>query len=283
MKKILRDEKEFPQKLKNIKPIVKHIYVEGNLENLNQFGIAIIGSRNSSKQGEKLTREFTKKLVENGINIISGLAIGIDTIAHKSCIQYGGKTIAVIGSGLKHIYPEENYELYKNILESGGTVITEYSPEELPDSKNFPARNRIVSALSEGVLVIEGKYRSGTTITGKYGLKQGKEVFCIPHGIENNYGEGPNSLIKQGAKLVSMPNEIIETFMKKGVTFENKSKKQKRYKDEILKILSEEILTKEEIAIKTGKSISEINQRITILELEEKITQENGKGYRIIE
>lgn len=283
MKKILRDEKEFPQKLKNIKPIVKHIYVEGNLENLNQFGIAIIGSRNSSKQGEKLTREFTKKLVENGINIISGLAIGIDTIAHKSCIQYGGKTIAVIGSGLKHIYPEENYELYKNILESGGTVITEYSPEELPDSKNFPARNRIVSALSEGILVVEGKYRSGTTITGKYGLKQGKEVFCIPHGIENNYGEGPNSLIKQGAKLVSMPNEIIETFMKKGVTFENKSKKQKRYKDEILKILSEEILTKEEIAIKTGKSISEINQRITILELEEKITQENGKGYRIIE
>lgn len=153
----------------------------------------------------------------------------------------------------------------------------------MPDSKNFPKRNRIVSALSDGILVVEGKYRSGTTITGKFGLEQGKKVFCIPHGIENNYGTGPNSLIKKGAKLVSNPNEIIEIFEKEGIIFKKNKREKKHYDDEILKILADEILTKEEIAIKTGKSISEINQRITILELEEKITSENGKGYRIIE
>lgn len=283
MIEIKRNEKNFPKKLKKIKPTIKQIYIEGNLENLNKFGIAIIGSRNSSKEGEKITKEFTKKLTEKGINIISGMALGIDSVAHTTCLQNGGKTIAVLGSGLNHIYPKENYKLYKNILETGGTIITEYPPEVLPHPKNFPLRNRIVSGLSDGILVIEGKHRSGTTITGRYGLKQQKEVFCIPHGISNSYGTGPNSLIKEGAKLITTPREIIEIFEEKGITFKNKNKTRPKYKDEILKLLSEEILTKEQIAIKTNKTISEINQRITILELEEKITEDSGKGYRIIE
>ncbi len=282
MKIIKKDDSDFPEKLKNIKPQIKQIYIEGKLENLNEFGIAIIGSRNSSKQGEEITKEFTKKLIEKGINIISGMAIGIDSVAHTTCVQNGGKTIAVIGSGLNSIYPKENYELYKKILETGGTIVTEYSPETKANPKNFPLRNRIVSGLADGILVIEGKYRSGTTITGKYGLKQGKEVFCIPHGISNSYGTGPNSLIKEGAKLITTPNEIIKNFEQKGRTFEKYTYK-KQYKDEILKLLSEEILTKEQLAIKTNKSIAEINQRITILELEEIITEDAGKGYRIIE
>lgn len=282
MKIIKKDDSDFPEKLKNIKPQIKQIYIEGKLENLNEFGIAIIGSRNSSKQGEEITKEFTKKLIEKGINIISGMAIGIDSVAHTTCVQNGGKTIAVIGSGLNNIYPKENYELYKKILETGGTIVTEYSPETKANPKNFPLRNRIVSGLADGILVIEGKYRSGTTITGKYGLKQGKEVFCIPHGISNSYGTGPNSLIKEGAKLITTPNEIIKNFEQKGRTFEKYTYK-KQYKDEILKLLSEEILTKEQLAIKTNKSIAEINQRITILELEEIITEDAGKGYRIIE
>lgn len=282
MRLIKRNEKEFPEKLRNIKPKIKQIYIEGDINNLNKFGIAIIGSRNSSKEGEKITKEFSKKLTEKGINIISGMAIGIDSVAHKTCLQNGGKTIAVLGSGLNNIYPKENYNLYKEILETGGTVITEYPPEMPPNSKTFPRRNRIVSGLSEGIIVIEGKGRSGTTITGKYGLEQGKEVFCIPHGISNSYGTGPNSLIKQGAKLITNTNEILETFETKGFKFKEHTNK-KQYKDEILKLLSEEILTKEELASKTNKSISEINQKITLLELEEKITEEPGKGYRIIE
>lgn len=208
---------------------------------------------------------------------------GIDSEAHNCCIENGGKTIAVLGSGLNNIYPKENYELYKKILKSGGTVITEYSPETPPINTNFPKRNRIISGLSDGILVIEGKYRSGTTITGQYGLKQGKELFCIPHGISNSYGTGPNYLIKEGAKLVTKPEEIIKQFESKGYKLENNSKNIKQYNNEILNLLSEEILTKEELAIKANKSISEINQQITMLELEEKITHDVGKGYRIIE
>lgn len=209
--------------------------------------------------------------------------IGIDKVAHEACIQHGGKTIAVLGSGLNNIYPKENYNLYKKILESGGTVITEYSPEVPPTSKNFPKRNRIISGLSDGILVIEGKYRSGTTITGKYGIEQGKEVFCIPHGISNTYGTGPNELIKKGAKLVTCPEEILKQFESKGKQFKSIHINNYKYDDEILNLLSKEMLTKEEISIKTNKSISEINRKITLLELDEKIKYETGKGYRIIE
>lgn len=283
MQIIKRDSKEFPEKLRKIEPKIKQIYVEGNLENLKQFGIAIVGSRNSSKEGEKITKEFTKKLTENGINIISGMAVGIDSIAHTTCLKNGGKTIAVLGSGLKNIYPKENDKLYKEIIETGGTIVTEYPPETKPTPKTFPLRNRIISGLSEGILVIEGKYRSGTTITGRHGIKQEKEVFCIPHGISNSYGTGPNALIKEGAKLITTPNEIIKCFEEKGQKFKKVKKIKYNYKDEILNLLSEEILTKEELAIKTNKTIAEINQRITMLELEEKITEYNGKGYGIIE
>lgn len=282
MIRIEREEEIFPDKLKNVNPRIEKIYVEGNKENLNEFGIAIVGSRNSSKEGEKITREFTKKLVEMGINIISGLAVGIDAVAHETCIENGGKTIAVIGSGLNKIYPKENYNLYKKILENGGTVVTEYSENTSPSSQNFPLRNRIISGLSEGIIVVEGKYRSGTIITGRYGLNQGKAVFCIPHGLSNAYGTGPNGLIKKGAKLVTTVKEITQYFEKMGIKFEENQNKRK-YDNEILKLLEKEILTKEEIAKRLNKNISEINQQITILELEEIITEDYGKGYRIIE
>lgn len=153
----------------------------------------------------------------------------------------------------------------------------------MPNPKNFPQRNRIISGLSDGIVVVEGKYRSGTTITGTYGLKQEKEVFCIPHSLNNSYGTGPNSLIKKGAKLVTSVQDVIETFENKGIKFEKENIKKEQYENEILKLLSREILTKEELAIKAHKSISEINQQITILELEERITEEYGRGYRIIE
>ena len=278
---IAEKEKTFPLRLKNISPKVNQIYIEGNYENLNGFNIAIIGSRNSSKEGEKIAREFTRKLTDLGINIISGLALGIDTIAHKECIRNGGKTIAVIGSGFNNIYPEENYRLYENILSTGGTVVSEYSKDEPPNSKNFPKRNRIISALSDGILVVEGKYRSGTTITAQYGLSQNKPVFCIPHSIFNNYGTGPNWILKKGGIPVTDIKDILEYYSKKGMDFVQ-SKKEDKYNNEILQILSQEKLNKEELAIKMNKTISEINHQITLLELEEKI-EDYGGIYRIIE
>ncbi len=268
-----KDDPLFPIKLKKVRPKVKRLYIEGNEQILNNFGIAIIGSRNSSKEGEKITEEIVTKLVKKDIVIISGLAKGIDSKAHQTCINSGGKTIAVIGSGFNNIYPKENEKMYKRIIETGGTIVSEYPPDTPVDSRNFPKRNRIVSGLSEGVVVIEGKYRSGTTITAQYALNQNKKVFCLPHSISNSYGIGPNSIIQKGGILITKADDIIKEFQKDGIKFKEKEIK-KNYKSDILKLLSKEILTKEELSIKTNKSISEINQELTILELEGIITEE---------
>ncbi len=268
-----KDDPLFPIKLKEVRPKVKRLYIEGNERILNNLGIAIIGSRNSSKEGEKITEEIVTKLVKKDIIIISGLAKGIDSKAHQVCINSGGKTIAVIGSGFNNIYPKENEKIYKRIIETGGTIVSEYPPDTPVDSRNFPKRNRIISGLSEGVVMIEGKYRSGTTITAQYALNQNKKVFCLPHSISNSYGIGPNSIIQKGGILITKADDIIKEFHKDGIKFKEKEIK-KNYKSDILKLLSKEILTKEELSIKTNKSISEINQELTILELEGIITEE---------
>lgn len=211
--------------------------------------------------------------MKKDIIIISGLAKGIDSKAHQTCINNGGKTIAVIGSGFNNIYPKENEKMYKRIIETGGTIVSEYAPDTSVDSRNFPKRNRIVSGLSEGVVMIEGKYRSGTTITAQYALNQNKKVFCLPHSISNSYGIGPNSIIQKGGILITKADDIIKEFQKDGIKFKEKEIK-KNYKSDILKLLSKEILTKEELSIKTNRSISEINQELTILEIEGIITEE---------
>lgn len=280
MKIIGKEDLLFPQKLKRLK--ISEIYVEGNEKIINNFGIGVVGSRNSSREGERITQEFVKQFCKYNMNIISGMAKGIDSMAHQTCINNGGITIAVLGSGFNHIYPKENKILYEEIIRSGGAVISEYPPETEPDSQHFPKRNRIISALSDGILMIEGKHRSGTTITAEYGFKQKKPVFCLPHSISNSYGTGPNSIIKKGGILVTQAKDIIKYYEDKNIKFIKKESK-KNYNNKILRLLSDEILTKEELAIRLNKSISEVNQELTMLELEGTITQEYGKGYRIIE
>lgn len=274
MKIIERTDELFPRKLLQVKPKIERIYVEGDETILNNFGLAVIGSRNSSKEGEKLTDEFVSRLVKNNINIISGMAIGIDSKAHRACMTNGGKTIAIIGSGFDNIYPKENIGLFQKIIETGGAVISEYPPEAEVATENFPRRNRIVSGLSDGVLVIEGKYRSGTTITAKYAFEQKKPVFCMPHSVFNSYGTGPNWLIQKGGILVTNQQDIIDYYQSKGIEFQTVQNKRKYYDDEILQLLSEEILTKEELTEKLNKTISEINQRLTMLELDGIISEE---------
>ena len=283
VKVIRREDDTFPDKLRREDLKIKQIYVEGNEKILNDFGIAVIGSRNSSKEGEKITQEFVEQLCDKKINIISGLAKGIDSKAHKTCIINKGKTIAVIGSGHNYIYPKENKKLFGEIIKQGGAIISEYPPETEPKSSNFPQRNRIISGLSDGIIVIEGKYRSGTTITADYGIKQKKPVFCLPHGINNSYGTGPNKIIKNGGILVTEPHDIITYYENKNIKFKKVERKMP-YDNEIIRLLLiEKNLEKEEIAIKLNKSISEINQELTLLELEGIITEDIEKGYKIIE
>ena len=174
------NENEYPKKLKKIYAPPQELYVLGNSEILNENSIAIVGCRNCSTYGANMAKKFGYELSKKGVNIISGLARGIDTYSHIGSLMANGKTIAVLGSGLDKIYPAENKKLCKAIIEKGGAIITEFPMGTKPEKTNFPIRNRIISGLSDGILVIEAKERSGTLITVGYGLEQGKEIFVIP-------------------------------------------------------------------------------------------------------
>ena len=173
----------YPKKLIEIKNPPKKLYVEGNEKLLNNISLAIVGSRDCSEYGIKYAKKFSKVISSNNITIISGLAIGIDTVAHETAKKCRGNTIAVLGGGLNKIFPKENERLFKEILENDGCIISEYGPNEEVDMKNFPKRNRIISGIATGILVVEAAYRSGSAITAKYGFEQNKKVFCIPRDI----------------------------------------------------------------------------------------------------
>ncbi len=204
-------DKNYPKSLENIfmPPLI--LFYQGNINLFNKKALAVVGSRYNSPYGEKVAKKFVCDLVRHDFNIISGLAYGIDSIAHKACIDNNGKTIAVLGSGLLHIYPKEHSEL-ANVIAKEHLLISEYPPHVLPQKTHFPFRNRIVSGLANGVLVIEAKERSGTLITCDYALDQGKDIFVVPNNIFDQNSIGTNNLIKQGAKLVTNINDILESF-----------------------------------------------------------------------
>lgn len=210
IKVISINDKEYPESLKRIydPPIV--LYANGNLNLLNNKSIAIVGCRLCSVYGKIITKKLAYNLSEKNITIISGMARGIDTYAHIGALEAKGRTIAVLGSGIDVIYPKENERLYYEIIKNNGLIISEYIIGTKPIPINFPKRNRIISALSSGVLVTEAKIRSGSFITVDFALEQGKEIFAVPGNINSVNSEGTNSLIKQGAKLVTSVDDILD-------------------------------------------------------------------------
>ena len=205
----------FPSKLKNLSDCPICLYVRGDLTTLdfeNNLFIAVVGTRKPSAYGEQITKKFTADLVSSGFIIVSGLALGIDTIAHTTALDYGGKTVAVLGCGVDIVYPPSNRALYEKIIGGGGLIISEFPPGQLVRSGLFVARNRLVSGLSQGVLVIEGAADSGALITAKYAAIQGREVFAPPAPITSPMSAAPNILLKQGAKLVTATSDILEEF-----------------------------------------------------------------------
>lgn len=282
------EDKRYPVQLKNIKNPPKQLYVKGNIELLKTNIISIIGSRACSKNGIELARKFSKELVHQEITIASGMATGIDTIAHQTTLNEKGKTIAVLGNGFKSIFPKENIGLYKQIIKSGGLVITEYPPEEKAKSKNFLERNRIVSGLSLGILVIEAAYRSGTSVTAKLAKEQGRKVFALPHEVGDIHGIGTNRLIREGAKIVTTTKDIIEEFSfiqykelrkeKETQTHEIRKTCSNKEYNEIYKYITEKPISLNEIHRKSNKSMNEINNILLMLELEGYVEKVVG-GY----
>ncbi len=271
----------YPTALKTIENVPKQLYVMGNEEILNNICFSIIGSRSCTEKGIKIAEEMAKELCEYNVCIVSGLALGIDTAAHRGALLGGGKTIAVLGAGFEYIYPEENKQLVENILETGGALITEYPPGEPVKSTHFPKRNRIVSGLSIGTLVVEAHYRSGTSITARLASKQGRKVFAIPSGIDEKYGIITNQLIKNGAILTRNIDDIVREYDFLQKIEEKKESKLRiplEYK-EIYDILSIKEMQIEEIKKRSKKDVKQINSMLTMMELEGYIKQLPGKFY----
>jgi len=209
--KIDMNSKYYPERLKNIASPPKQLYCLGNLELLNyDKNIAIIGSRDCSYYGERVTKDFSFNLAKEDICIVSGLAKGIDSFAHIGALNAKGKTIAVIGSGLDNIYPKENIKLAQSIVKNSGLIISEYPLGSLPLKQHFPTRNRIISGLSDGVLVTEARKNSGTNITVNFALEQGKDVFVIPGNIYSKTSDGTNFMISEGAIPVTSYKDILK-------------------------------------------------------------------------
>ena len=261
----------------------------GNKEILNNKGIAIIGSRDCTEEGKQNARLFSSNIAKSGFSVISGMAKGIDATAHSGALEVKGKTIAVLGCGPKCIFPPENRYIYETILKMGGAIVSEYPGSTRAESERFRQRNRIISGLSLGVLVIEAEYRSGTTITARFAKEQGRDVFCIPNSITNKKGRGTNILLQKGAKLVLQPKEIIEGYTgekAKQISIEELEENKKSeityangIKEEYKELYS--FLAKgfgiNEIIINTGINLQELYEMLFLMEIDGIIKNVNGK------
>lgn len=211
-----KKDKEYPERLRQIEGAPIGIYIRRQskrqrLESFCKVSLAVVGTRKATAYGREVVKRLVAGLCDAGVTIVSGLALGIDAIAHKTALDAGGKTIGVLGSGLDRIYPAENRQLAQKMVESGqGILVSEFPLGYPPYRENFPLRNRIVSGLSLGVLVVEGTDKSGTLLTAAAAASQGRDVFAVPGTIFSSTSKAPHILLKQGAKLVETIDDILE-------------------------------------------------------------------------
>ena len=264
------EDAEYPDTLKNIPDPPVFLFAKGNLDILNQPGIAIVGTRNMSAYGKRVVENMIPEFVQAGLVTISGLAAGIDSEVAKETIRAGGKTIAVLGHGLAAIYPKMNARLADEIIESDGLLLSEYPIHIRPDKYTFPARNRIIAGLSLGTIVAEAASQSGSLITASLALEDGKEVFAIPGQIFDPNVEGTHHLIqKGGAKLITSAEDVLNEL---GVVMPEGGK-QSNYKaqtpdeSEVLKNLTTMPQSVDEIVEKSGMSVPQVNATLTLMEL----------------
>ncbi len=215
---ITKEDPEYPDLLKQIYDPPFCLFVRGIMKK-DEFPIAVVGTRKFTAYGKQVTEELVRDLVAQGMTIVSGLALGIDGIAHDATLQTQGRTVAVLGGGNddRYIQPRFHFQLAQRIISSGGAVITEYPPGTMPTNYTFPKRNRIIAGMSLGTLVIEAAESSGALITSQCALDTNREVFAVPHNITSPTGIGPNNLIKMGAKPVTNANDILEALNLKNV------------------------------------------------------------------
>lgn len=274
---------DYPENLKNIPgaPIV--LYVKGEMKPEDNFAIGIVGSRQASFYGLKAAEKFAAELCGRGFTIVSGMASGIDTAAHRSALKAGGRTLAVMGSGFNNIYPRENKGLAGEIAQAGA-VISEFPLDAQPLRENFPRRNRIISGLSLGLLVAEAARNSGALITADFALEQGREVFALPGKIDSYSSFGANALIKQGAKLVTEVEDILEEFnLTPASSGREVSGPKYNLKNEsegkLYELITPRGILLDELIAKANMDIPEISAILLALQLKKLVRQLPGKQF----
>jgi len=282
-------DRQYPEMLKEIPDAPLIIYVKGQGA-WQQKAFAIVGARKCSFYGQQIAEKIARELAEVDFNIISGMARGIDTFAHIGALKARGQTVAVMGCGLAHVYPLENKELMQEI-EENGCIISEFPMLTFPYSFNFPRRNRIISGLSLGVLVVEASKRSGALITADFALEQGREVFAIPGRMDSPFAKGTNNLIRQGAKIVTNIEDILEEFsielkernFKEGDLIHEESNFDLSISDEekdIYRLIGNTPQHIDEIASKKGDDLSKTASILLQLELKRLVKALPGKIYK---
>ncbi|MBT9164212.1 MAG: DNA processing protein DprA [candidate division WS2 bacterium] len=273
-------DRDYPVLLKESKSPPLVIYTRGNKSLLQEDSISVVGTRKPTPYGRKIAFELSAYLADY-LTIVSGLALGIDSEAHKGALKGSKKTIAVLGSGFHYPYPPENKELFNNIIAEGGLILTEYPPYIKPDSWRFPARNRIIAGISKGTVVIEAGIKSGALITANYAMEEGREVFAVPGLITNTNSQGSNRLLKDGAHLVQKYSDILEALavfhnFKLGSTDKVISDGQG-----LIGFLDGGPLSAEELAEMVSEPIESILFKLSLLELEGKVARKSGIFHKV--
>jgi len=270
------NSKEYPEQLRNIEDPPIAIYMQGNIIKSDKNAISIVGSRKCSAYGRVVAETFSKKLASVGLTIVSGLAVGIDTISHKGALSVKGRTIAVMGSGLDYIYPSSNKDLAERIIKNGA-VISEFPLGTAPLRYNFPFRNRIISGLSIGTLVVEAAEHSGSLITARLAAEQGKDVFVVPGDITSDKSKGANQLIKDGAIPVTSVMDILQYI---GQAYQVNFEEENKLSDEeklILSILNNGAKTIEFISKETGITPDKLFSLLTYMEVKGLVKRTAGR------
>ena len=279
-------EQEYPQLLREIVSSPAPLYYKGELPLINDRMIAIIGTRKATKQGKVLAKRFAQELAEHGVVVVSGLALGIDGAAHQGALLGGGRTIAVLANGLDSIYPREHLSLAETLLRNNGCIFSEYESGTPAYPTHFLERNRIISGLSLGVVVIEAPNRSGALSTACHALEQGREVFVVPGSPESENYKGSHRLLREGARLVTTAKEILDDLSPLDKLFDTQSDSAVRHSERvtddkersIIKALRHsEALSASEIIQTTGVESAIVNQKLGILTLKGIINEVNGK------
>lgn len=271
IKVVAKYERSFPVNLRHIFNCPPVLYFKGDLLPQDDLAIAVVGSRNATYYGRQVTEKLVFDLVKNGLTIVSGLARGIDSVAHRTALEAGGRTIALLGCGLDMVYPPENKKLAEDIAKNG-VVISEFPLGFPPVQSNFAARNRLISGLSLGVLVPEAAADSGSMITAGYAAEQGREVFAVPGPISSKYSEGTNGLIKDGVHPVTVADDIlqildIERRTRQLETVNNKPETKDRDQVNILSILDGEAKHVDLIARESALPVEKVSATLSIMEI----------------